>query len=122
MSASEIIKCPECGKEIGEYVQTGLANGGKYIGKIRMLEPKYNKRKTAHIGFGKGLLCKSCARRFFPDGKAYAVKVMYGNGWIQPYVGINQTGFFATKGEAERTASEMNRRPKVYARVEEKAI
>ena len=117
-----IIKCPECGKEIGEYVHSGWTHGGKHIGKIEMLEPKYNKRKTAHIGFGKGLICKSCARRLFPNGKAYAVKVAHGSGWIQPYVGVNRTGFFATKGEAERTASEMNRRPRVCARVEEKDI
>jgi hypothetical protein len=122
MNVSNTIKCPECGKEIGEYVQNGWTNCGKYIGNVRMMEQKYNKRKTAHIGFGKGLICKSCAKRYFPGGKAYAVKVMHGNGWIQPFCGIKRTGFFATRDEAEKTATEMNRKPRVYARVEEKDI
>ena len=122
MSADNIITCPECGKVVGEYVHAGWMNGGKYLGKIHMLDAKYDKRKVSQISFGKGMLCKGCAKRFFPDGIAFVVKVAHGSGWVQPYVGIKRTGMYSTRREAEKMASEMNRRPKVYARVEEKRI
>ena len=107
--SNQHIKCPECSKPIGEYVyqRTSKVPG---LGAMNAYECKYDYRKTSHISFGRGLMCKTCARKFFPDGIAYKVTNNYHGKRITPYVGINQTGFFSNKDEAKAMANECNRK------------
>lgn len=103
------VNCPECGKEIGELVMINRMNV-KGIGSIPCYDMKLDYRKSSHIGFGRGTICRKCARKFFPDGVAYRVTVDYHGSRITPYIGIKQTGLFATRKEAEDAAKGMNSR------------
>lgn len=103
---NEIITCPKCGKEIGTYVLHNVMHV-KGIGAVPCYDEKYDYRKTSHIGFGRGLICKKCARQFFPEGIAYKVTVAYGRGRITPYIGIEKRSLFQTKCEAEEAVKYM---------------
>ncbi len=94
----DTMKCPECGREIGKYVLTSSMTV-KGIGSVPVFDSKPDYRKAAHIGFGKGLICKRCAKQFFPDGLAYRVTVNYHGKRIAPFIGIKQTGLFPTAGK-----------------------
>ena len=101
-----IITCPKCGKEIGSYILHNVMHV-KGLGEIPCYDEKYDFRKTSHIGFGRGLICKKCARHYFPEGIAYKVTVAYGRGRITPYIGIEQRSLFSTRPEAEEAAKHM---------------
>lgn len=117
-----MVTCPECRKEIGEYVQKSTMYV-KGIGAIPVSDMKMDYRKSSHIGFGKGLICKKCAKKYFPEGIAYRVTVAYGKGRITPYIGIKQSGLFATRSEAEEAKKDMaRRRSDNYPEIEEKRI
>ena len=116
------VKCPECGKVIGEYI---LVNSVpiRGFGSIPCYDAKMDYRKSSHIGFGKGLICKKCAKGFFPEGIAYHVTVAYGKGRITPHFGIKQSGLFATRSEAEEAKKEMaGRRWDNFPEIEEKHV
>jgi len=103
------IKCPECKKIVGEYVyQRSMTVKG--LGTMPVYDCKYDYRKASHISFGEGLICKGCARKFFPEGVAYKVTNDYHGKRITPYVGIKQTGLFASRKDAQATADACNRR------------
>ena len=118
MKQNREIKCPECGKIIGEYVLQFTMSSP--LGGIPFYDSKIDYRKGAHIGFGKGNLCKKCAKRIFPDGVAYKVLIWYVKIWMTPSCGINHSGLFASKAEAEEAVKDMNRRRfDNHARIEE---
>ena len=105
------IECPECKKAIGEYVyMKSIDSGIGFVGKMPVYEMKYDYRKASHIHFGKGLLCKKCARKYFPLGVAYKVTNDYHGKRITPFVGPWRCGLFADRAEAQRSADECNRR------------
>lgn len=103
------VRCPECKKPIGDYVliRTTTLPG---IGIVPVYDEKMDYRKSSRIGFGRGAICRTCAKKFFPNGVAYRVTVAYGNGRITPHFGIKQSGLFADLKEAEENAREMDRR------------
>ena len=103
------VTCPECGKEIGIEILDGVTSV-KGIGAIPCYHYKYDYRKSSRIGFGKGLICKNCAKRYFPEGTAYKVTVNYHGKRITPYIGINRTGLFASREEAYYAVRDMNSR------------
>lgn len=107
---NKLIQCPECGKTIGEYVYDFTFHAGGFIGDIPSFTMKYDYRKASRIGFGRGAICKGCARTFFPEGIAYKVTNDYHGKRITPYVGIKQTGLFASRKDAQAAADECNRR------------
>lgn len=104
------IQCPECGKTIGEYVYGFTLHAGGFIGDIPSYECKYDYKKASHIGFGRGAICKKCARTFFPEGIAYKVTNDYHGKRITPCVGIKQSGLFASRKDAQIAADECNHR------------
>lgn len=119
MREDKKILCPECGKELGYYyfdfgVKTPL-------GLIPAYNSKVDYRKAAHIGIGKGGLCRKCAHKHFPQGVAYKVTVLYVGKRTNVFnCGVNNSGWFATKEEAQIKADDMNKRcPDNFARVEE---
>ena len=116
------IKCPECKKIVGEYVyQRSMTVKG--LGTMPVYDCKYDYRKASHISFGEGLICKGCARKFFPEGIAYTVTNDYHGKRITPYVGIKRTGMFAYKQEAQAMADECNRKRRDnFSRVEERKV
>ena len=108
---SNEIKCPECGKVVGKLVyMTSFDSGIDFIGRIPCYDQKYDFRRAAHVSFGKGYLCKGCAKKHFPEGIAYKVTNKYGKGRITPYIGIRRSGLFATKEEAQAAVAEENKR------------
>ena len=113
------VKCPECGKVIGAYILERVSNIPG-LGQVPLYNEKLDYRRAAHIGFGRGTICKKCARRYFPEGVAYRVTVAYGNGRITPHFGIKQRGLFATRAEAEDAAKDMaKRRADNFPKIEE---
>ena len=104
---NNVVTCPECGKEIGTMILDRVTKV-KGLGNIPCYHYKYDYRKTAHIGFGKGLICRKCAKHYFPNGTAYRVTVDYHGKRITPFIGIKQTGLFATAKEAYYAARDMD--------------
>jgi tetratricopeptide (TPR) repeat protein len=79
--------------------------------------------KASHISLGEGLICKGCAKKYFPEGIAYTVTNDYHGKRITPYVGIKRTGMFAYKQEAQAMADECNRKRRDnFSRVEERKV
>lgn len=117
------IICPVCKKAVvGENVYTGetINSGIDWIGKMPVYEMKYDFRKASHISFGKGYICKRCAKQMFPLGVAFKVTNDYHGKRITPFVGPWRNGFFANKDEAQAVADECNKkRYDNYSRVEE---
>lgn len=108
---SNVIECPECKKVVGKLVYMKSVDSGiDLVGRIPCYDQKYDFRKASHIGFGRGFLCKSCAKKYFPEGVAYKVTNQYYNGRITPYIGIRHSGLFATKAEAQAAVDDNNRR------------
>lgn len=108
---SNDIKCPECKKVVGKLVyMKSIDSGIDFVGRIPCYDQKYDFRKASHIGFGKGLICKSCAKKYFPEGVAYRVTNQYHAKRITPFIGIRQSGLFATKAEAQVAVNEENKR------------
>ena len=107
--SNEKVNCPECGKEIGELVLINRMQV-KGIGSIPCYDIKLDYRKSSHIGFGKGTICRKCAKKFFPDGVAYRVTVDYHGHRLTPHIGIKNTGLFATRKDAYYAAKDMDSR------------
>ena len=105
----DLLTCPECRKEIGVQVLT-KTEWIAGLGAVNVYDQKHDFRKASHISFGDGLICKTCARKHFPDGVAYKVTVDYHGRRITPYVGIRRTGLFSTRKEAYYAARDMNNR------------
>lgn len=105
----DAVTCPECGTEIGVLVLDHVMSCPG-VGNIPCYDQKIDYRKAAHISFGVGIICKKCAKKYFPEGIAYRVTVAYGNGRITPFIGIKKRGLFATRKEAEEAAKDMGRR------------
>ena len=65
------INCYKCHKVIGELLLEGVHDSP--LGAIPLCRSKFDYRKAAHV-MTKGYLCKSCARKIFPEGYAYRIK------------------------------------------------
>lgn len=118
-------KCPMCQKVIGEMVYDGAHDSGG-LGMIAMYHYKYDYRKASHICWeggrtGKnGTICKTCARKIFPEGKAYKVTFQYKGVWVGTYGGDSgSTGLFTTKAKASTWAKDMTKKQGTQYRVEE---
>ena len=113
------ILCPECGKELGVYILDRVVSSP--LGGIPCYHQKVDYRKAAHIGIGKGGLCRTCAKKHFPQGVAYRVSINYvGKRMNLSSGGVNNSGWYATKEEAQAKAVDMNKRSSDnFARVEE---
>ena len=105
----EAVRCPECGKDVGVKVFDKIMNM-KALGAIPCYHYKYDYRKSSHIGFGRGFICRKCAKGYFPEGVAYKVTVNYHGKRITPYIGINHSGLFASRKEAYYAVRDMNNR------------
>ena len=113
------ILCPECGKELGKYVLDKVL--GSPLGAIPCYHSEIDYRKAAHIGIGKGALCRKCARKYFPQGVAFRVSINYvGKRMNLTSGGVNNSGWYPTKEEAQAKAKDMDRRAADnFPRVEE---
>lgn len=70
------VTCSRCGKEIGVEVYDGGINSP--VGFIPCYHYKMDYRKAARVAVTKGgHICKSCARKVFPDGLCYSVDFKY---------------------------------------------
>ena len=106
------VQCCNCGKIIGELISDGGINSP--IGFIPSCHEKLDYRKSSHIWidskeWGHGTLCKTCAKKVFPEGKAYQV-MRYWHGKKMPiFVGEYGYGdYFTTKAEADNVSNERN--------------
>ena len=107
----EEIKCPKCQKVIGRYVTVGGINSP--VGYIPTQEPEFNGKQANVWWNGKrgepsGTLCKECADKMFPEGKAFYVKIVDGT-----YKGVtigkgdDGHGTHCTKASAQKLCREM---------------
>ena len=112
------ILCPECGAELGRYVLDSVMHTA--LGSIPAYNTEIDYTKAAHIGI-KGTLCRECARKLFPEGVAYKVTIQYVHSRMNvTRGGVKNSGWYATREEAQAKADEMDRRCATnYARVEE---
>ena len=123
MKDGEAIKCPICGKELGHYILDGVSHC-KGIGAIPCYSMKIDYRKASHhysnIRGQKGHLCRSCAKKEFPEGKRYLVMCVHGRKEM-PIFGEDGS-FYTTRQKAEEKAKHMTERQGHRYWVEEKAI
>lgn len=109
MKDGEAIKCPICGKELGHYILEGTSYC-KGIGAIPCYGMKMDYRKSSHhysnVRTHRGHLCRSCAKKIFPEGKRYQVMVMHGSKPMAIFGGEEVT-FYTTLQKAESRAKEM---------------
>jgi hypothetical protein len=56
------------------------------------------------------LICRKCAKQYFPNGTAYRVTVDYHGKRITPFIGVKRTGLFATAKEAYQAVRDMDSR------------
>lgn len=102
------IVCPDCGETLGKYVLHNVTM--TKLGAIPAYDSQIDYTKAAHIGVGRGALCRKCANKYFPDGVAYKVVLWYVHGWINASCGINRTPYFATRDKAEEAVADLNKR------------
>ena len=111
---SNTITCCNCKKEIGTLIYDGGINAGGCIGFIPSYRQKLDYRKASHIfiqstksQFGTGNLCKTCAKKAFPEGKAYMVVHRMMGRDICLFAGKEGYGdYFTTKAAAVRVVDE----------------
>ena len=108
--------CCNCRKEIGVMIPEGGMNSP--IGYIPSYSQKLDYRKASHIWidsrkdqFGRGNLCKACAKKAFPEGKAYMVMHHFNSKEFSLYAGKNGYGdYFTTKAAAQAVIEDREHR------------
>lgn len=121
---SNIIKCPHCGKIVGEYIIKGTM--GSPLGTILMGSPSY-KKTVSNIYWREkmgsdGLLCENCAKELFPEKKAYYVILKENGHETICYGGADGSGTHTTKASATATRKELTAKNGLYYIVREKEV
>lgn len=97
MKKTADIRCPECGKVVGFYFQTGSSKTP--IGSIATIDCKLDHRKASRI-FKEGRTnepyCRACAKKIYPDGQVYEV-YFYPKKGVYPF----KHGSFSSRADAE---------------------
>lgn len=110
MRNGEAIKCPICGKVLGHYVLDNVLSSP--LGSIPCYNMKLDHRKASHHYSNKrgqkGHLCRSCAKKEFPEGKRYKVMVMHAGRPI-PICGEDGS-FFTTRQKADDKCKDITAR------------
>lgn len=108
---NNIIRCPLCGKHIGERIVDGYHSLGD-LGCATMCHSKYDYRKASHVFWEqrnrKGTLCRKCAKEKFPEGFTYHVAFNYHGKKTYTYGGVNGSNKFVTRESAEASCKAMN--------------
>lgn len=106
------LKCVKCGKIIGEVVNEGTIDAGKFIGRIPLIKYKKDYRKAAHVNTERGDgICKTCARKVFTEGKSYAVVFDYYGKEKTFLHGLSEYDYrYVSKAQAQADCDMMNGR------------
>ena len=106
--------CCNCRKEIGVMIYDGGMDSP--IGFIPSYHEKLDYRKASHIyidskQWGHGTLCKTCAKKVFPEGKAYMVIHHFNSKEVALFAGKNGYGdYFTTKAAAQAVIEDREHR------------
>lgn len=121
---TEIIKCPHCGKIVGEYIIKGAISSP--LGSILTGSPVYKKQVSniywrEKMGY-EGLLCKNCAEKLFPEKKAYYVILKENGHETICYGGADGIGTHTTKASATAIRKKLTVENGLYYFVREKEV
>nr|DAE47485.1 MAG TPA: Sarcosine oxidase, delta subunit family [Caudoviricetes sp.] len=121
---NNIIKCPHCGKPVGEYIIKGSTSSP--IGAILTGQPSY-KKTVSNIYWrekmgSEGLLCRNCANNLFPEKKAYYVILKKNGHETICYGGADKIGTYTTKASATAKRKELTAKNGLYYFVREKEV
>lgn len=121
---NNIIKCPHCGKPVGEYIIKGSISSP--IGAISDGQPSY-KKPVSNIYWrekmgSEGLLCKNCANKLFPEKKAYYVILKKNGHETVCNGGADKAGTYTTKSSAVSKKKELIAKNGLYYIVREKEV
>lgn len=121
---NNIIKCPHCGKPVGEYIIKGSMS--VHIGAILFGQPAY-KKPVSNIYWREkmgreGLLCKNCANNLFPEKKAYYVILKENGHEIVCNGGADKSGIYTTKASAVSMRKQLTAKNGKYYFVREKEV
>lgn len=108
---AEMVKCPLCGKEIGQYIRESVT--GSRLGPIVFHTKKMDYRKSSKVFWygrvGGNYLCKACARTKCPDGQYYRVAFFNFHGKKTYTCGENGDKFY-TRAKADEMAENQMRK------------